>query len=191
MTFTYRLTALTALIALVSTPAVAEQDQSITVVEIAKTHCAVEWGAFETLKPGAWSELVAVKTDADLDAASTEAFNTYAAALFALADYSASFVGLADEANQTPANIALARAKYDLATCLFPTDDERDRVVALSQGKPDALDADLHETLFEAFDQFECMRFDKASEAIFALELTEQSPTFDFQAITSATMKVC
>ncbi len=179
------------LILATSTAMMAERLKTITHAEVAASHCSAEWARLEPLKPDAWRGLKPNKIDPNIDAATTEAFNRYSTAIIALADYSGSFVGFANATNHNPTYLALAKAKYDLAICLMPTEQERDLILELARTTIDASDREIRAALFKAFDQFDCMQIAKASEVIFGLDLSSQPLTIDFAAITSANMKAC
>ena len=169
----------------------AERFETVTRSEIAATHCNSEWVSLLALQPNAWTGFGAVEIDNAIDIATTEAFNKYAAAIPAYADYVATFVGFADTSNHNATYLALARAKYDLGICLTPTKSERSLITELALTTGDKSERDVRATLFQTFDQFDCMQFAKASEVIFDLAPPSQPFFIDFEAITEANMTVC
>ena len=165
----------------------AAPNKTVTIDEVVSLHCAAEWAKFEGEKPKVWTTLNPIEIDPTLDAAATDAFNKYTVAVIALADYMGVFVGFSAETNQTLEYSDVARAKFDLTMCLLPTEAERDLIVDVARSTTGASDDAIRAKMFEGFDQFECMQFAKASEAIFSVE----SFPFDYKTITEANMKTC
>ena len=192
---------------------VAEPNNTVTYMDVASKHCAAEWTGVIKLDPDAWekiSEVVKLEIGSDfwakhlankiglthidpernvpeMDAATTEAFRKFQTVSIAIAEYIGVFVGLSVTTNQNPEYFDLASAKFDVMMCLFPTEAELDLIVDFSKTVTNASDEDIRRSLFEGFDQFECMQFAKASEAIFSVE----SFPFDYKATTEANMKTC
>lgn len=169
----------------------ADMRATVSQIEVAEANCPSEWSDLAQLKPNAWAELGAFEVDPEIAPVTTEAFNKSATAVIAMADYMGSFVGLTDPENQNPIFLALARAKYELAMCLIPTEAERNLIVELARSNNIASDEEIRAAFFKGFDQFQCMRVADASEQIFDLDILSPDFPSDFEAITTSTMKVC
>ena len=169
----------------------AEHPNPVTVSEVAARHCNAEWARIDALNSDAWGNIAPFEIDPNIDAMTTDAFNKYAAANIALADYSRFFVGLADEANHSRTYLETAQARYDLAMCLMPTEPERDLVIRLARTSIEASDMEIRDNLFAAFDQFDCLQMAQASEAIFKLDPSLPSFSANVEAIISAELKAC
>jgi len=180
-----------ALLLSIGSSAISETSVTIALPEIATNYCPAEWARFETLNPNPWAELGPAEIDPNIDIGTTEAYNKYAVAVIALADYFGSFVGFSDPDNQNESYFTQARSKYDLAICLTPSNADRELIVELARTTTQVSDAEIRLSLFKGFDQFDCMQIALASEAIFDEGIQNQFSSFDFEAITSAHMKVC
>ncbi|WP_421704327.1 hypothetical protein [Aliiroseovarius sp.] len=165
--------------------------ETVSRSEVAARHCTAQWAKLVEVTPNAWSDLPPIEVDPTLDPATTTAFNKYVTAVVALAEYFGQFTGLTDSQYQTAAHIAQARARFELAMCLVPTEEERDLITALAHAAGGGTAAEIEARLFDGFDTFFCTGADQASEQIFRLEPT--SPTFadDIDSIMSTAMRAC
>ncbi|MEP3636357.1 MAG: hypothetical protein ABJN14_03750 [Paracoccaceae bacterium] len=166
----------------------AQSNTAVSLSDVASQHCGAEWERVSQLEANnAWTTLDPIEIDPEIDAATTVAVNKYTAAVVGIADYMTVFTGFSSETNQNQDYSDRARSKFDLMMCLFPQEAERDLILDLAMTTTNASENDIRAKLFTAFDQFECMQFAEASEAIFSVE----SFPFDYEAITTAHMKVC
>lgn len=165
----------------------ARQSHTTTLEEL----CPAEWRRFSDTAQDEIKALPGTTIDPDITPASMATFNKYATAVVILARYMSTFVGFSDAQNHTPAYFVQARAELDLVKCLHLSEDDREKMVKLSETAMEKPKAEIRAILFSGFDKFECMNFLKASEMILAKDPADPSFKLDFGAITEATMKRC
>ncbi|MCF6273418.1 MAG: hypothetical protein L3J37_09570 [Rhodobacteraceae bacterium] len=181
-----------AMLVLTGTVSYAENLDTISRPDIAATNCPTEWANLVALQPGYWADTNPIEIDPSLDDVTTEAVNKYFLAIMALADHVSNILGFAEIDAHTQSYFDEAKAKYNLSTCLTPTQAERDIIVeAAKLGRTSATEDTIRVKLFEAFDQYECMAFAQVSAQI--LRLDPQSVTFplDYEDIISTTLNEC
>lgn len=179
-----------------SIPASALADPAtITRPEVAMEHCAPQWAEYSTHFPAAWADLAPIEIDPTLPTEATVAFNKYATAVVALAEYFGAFLGLEDVDNHTLEYLEQTRARFDLAMCLFPTKADRTHIMALAQlarGETTPQDeARIRTQLFGTFDTFLCMKADEAGRQIVALDPTRPDLSQQITTILSETLVAC
>lgn len=181
-----------ALLVLTSNVSYAGNLVTISRPDIAAASCPTEWANLLALRPEHWADTNPIQIDPSLDDATTEAINKYFVAIMASADHVSTILDLTEIEAHPQSYFDEAKAKYDLSTCLTPTQIERDLIVeATKLGRTSATEDTIRAKLFEAFDQYECMAIAQASVQIFRLD--PQSVTFqlDHERIISTTLNEC
>ena len=181
-----------ATLVLTGTVSYAQNMDTISRPDIAATNCPTEWANLVALRPGHWADTNPIEIDPLLDEATTEAVNKYFVAIMALADHVSTILGFAEITAHTQSYFDEAKAKYNLSTCLNPTQVERNLIVETAKLRSTSATEDtIRVKLFEAFDQYECMDFVEVSAQIF--RLAPQSATFllDYEEVISTTLNEC
>lgn len=178
-------------LAMMTDPSWAVLPETVSRAKVAARHCSVEWDGFTALEPDAWAHFGPIEIDPEMTNATTDAWNRYTTAVLALQDAFVSILNLPTEQYQNPANFKLTQAKYDLLMCLLPTEAERNLIVVSAQLESDKSEVEIRSMLFEAIDQFLCMRADMAAEKIFRLDPTDETFSSQFTTIITSTMRQC
>lgn len=177
---------------LTGTVSYAQNVDTISRPDIAAANCPTEWATLVALDPDLWADTHPIEIDPSLDDVTTAAVNKYFLAIMASADHVSTILGFARPDAHTQSYFDEAKAKYNLSTCLIPTQVERDLIVELAKlGRTSATEETIRAQLFEAFNQYECMAFAQASAQVF--RLNPQSATFpsDYEEIMSSTLNPC
>ncbi|MEP6021526.1 MAG: hypothetical protein ABJ251_23890 [Paracoccaceae bacterium] len=173
-----------------SVASVAQSNKVVTYSDVASQHCAAEWEKFTELESDEWVrefEAGFFQIEPDIDA-TTNTLNKLGAAATTLVTYAHWFSRISDVTNQNKEFLEVTQAGFDLLMCLLPTESERDLLEGLATTTSDDRNSRINiNDFFEGLDQFDCMQWPEASEAIFSVE----SFPFDYEAITTAHMKVC
>ncbi|MBY6151842.1 hypothetical protein KUV47_01345 [Vannielia litorea] len=159
--------------------------------EIAMRHCAPEWAALVALEPAPFEQHDVAQISPALGAAQAAAYDRFGTATHALAGYVAVFMGLGAAENQNHAYMKRVRARFDLAMCLSPDPAERALVKEVARAASDMGEAGLRAALFRGFDQFDCMKMDEASQAVFEAAAQPEPYPFDFAAIVTEHLQAC
>lgn len=187
-----RLVASASLILTITGVAWADDAQTTPLTAIAEHHCPNEWSNLVAMQaPTSITTAPPIEDDSTLDLATKNAFNRYVAAVAAGAEYAGLLMHLASSPTTTKQEFERARARFDLAMCLTPTQRERDLITVWSMNRSSRSEAETRKTLFGHFDDFSCMKMDVASRKIF--DLDPAAPNFKDQAadILVRTLRAC
>ncbi len=163
--------------------------------EAASAYCEVEWTNYvnhasnQTLDD--WAGYPPLGIDPDIDTPTTDAFNKFALSALALAEYLGSYSQMTPTELQKPEQYARFKSQFDLATCLTPTEAEKDLIVAFGQSTMGLSETKIRTEFFAAINLHSCTGIEGNSKKIFQLDPQSASFSSDFQAIQATIVTSC
>lgn len=163
--------------------------------EAAAAYCSAEWASYtkhasnDTLDT--WAGYPPLGIDPSLDTPTTDAFNKYALSAVVLSELFTNYLSLDTAELQNAEQFARFKSQFELATCMVPTETEKDLIVAFAKSARGISEDKMRAEFFEIFNQFSCTGIEEGSKQI--VQLSPQSDSFsrDATAILSSTLKVC
>ncbi|MEP6241809.1 hypothetical protein, partial [Erythrobacter sp.] len=138
-----------------------------------------------------WAGYPPLGIDPDIDTPTTDAFNKFALSALALAEYLGSYSQMTPTELQKPEQYARFKSQFDLATCLTPTEAEKDLIVAFGQSTMGLSETKIRTEFFAAINLHSCTGIEGNSKKIFQLDPQSASFSNDFQAILTAIVTTC
>ncbi len=173
--------------------AMAQPAPSVTPIAFSQAQCPTQTEAYLIQEGTLFAEIPALDGAFEDDQAATEAYRRYQLSVHLLAAFTGQFLGLST--HPTKAYAAQSKALLDLTLCVQPSAQEQDLIVQkMKSGSSQAAslkDAEVRTQLFGAFDEFQCMGFVQASEAIFDLDPTAPDYPTKIGALMASKMKSC